>query len=193
VLINRRDYWQVAHTIPKGAHERVRAEGLEAFRQTFATGVPDFADRAAEIQDWDQIKLLTVRADRLRRWYRPGLLCIGDAAHAMSPVLGVGINIAIQDAVEAANRLWSPLRRGDVEVRHLARVQRRRELPVRITQAFQGIMQQWIVAPNLADTRSEPRVPLIMRVGTRLPVIKDLPGQIVGMGLWRTRVRAPAV
>jgi len=192
-LINRRDYWQIAHAIPKGAYEGVRAEGLDAFRRSFATGVPDLADRATEIQDWDQIKLLTVRADRLRRWYRPGLLCIGDAAHAMSPVAGVGINVAIQDAVEAANLLWAPLRRGDVEVRHLARVQRRRELAVRITQAFQGIMQQWIVAPNLADATTEPSVPLIMRVGTRLPVIKNLPGMIVGMGLWRTRVRTPAI
>jgi 2-polyprenyl-6-methoxyphenol hydroxylase-like FAD-dependent oxidoreductase len=193
VLINRRDYWQIAHIIPKGAYERVRTEGLDVFRESFATGVPDLADRATEIQDWDQIKLLTVRADRLRRWYQPGLLCIGDAAHAMSPVLGVGINVAIQDAVEAANLLWSPLRRGDVQVQHLARVQRRRELAVRITQAFQGIMQQWIVAPHLADPRAEPSVPLILRVGTRLPLVRDLPGQIVGMGLWRTRVRAPAI
>ena len=138
-LINRRDYWQVAYVIPKGGFEQVRASGLEAFRASVVASVPELADRVAELEDWDAIKLLTVRADRLQRWYGPGLLCIGDAAHAMSPIAGVGINVAIQDAVEAANLLWRPLSRGDVHVRHLARVQRRRELPVRFTPGAAGV------------------------------------------------------
>jgi 2-polyprenyl-6-methoxyphenol hydroxylase-like FAD-dependent oxidoreductase len=190
-LLNRRDYWQVAYVIPKEAYEQVRAAGLETFRRSFAEGVPELADRANEIQDWDQIKLLTVRADRLRRWYRDGLLCIGDAAHAMSPIAGVGINVAIQDAVEAANLLWQPLRGGRVEVRDLARVQRRRELPVRLTQAFQAVLQAHVVRPSLAAGTRTPTLPMLFRVALQTPVLKDLPARLVGLGLRRPRVRAP--
>jgi 2-polyprenyl-6-methoxyphenol hydroxylase-like FAD-dependent oxidoreductase len=149
-LINRRDYWQIAYVIPKGTYAQVRAAGLEAFRRSLADGAPELAERVDEIQNWEQVKLLTVRSDRLRRWYRPGLLCIGDAAHAMSPIGGVGINVAIQDAVEAANLLWAPLARGDLSVGNLARVQRRRELPVRLTQGFQSLLQENVLRPTLA-------------------------------------------
>src|SRR5262245_50670780 len=137
VLLNRGEYWQCGYVIPKGAADEVRHRGLEAFRASVAALVPFAADRVGEIHDWDDAKLLTVKVDRLRQWCRPGLLCIGDAAHAMSPVGGVGINLAIQDAVAAANRLWRPLLDRDVTTEHLRRVQRRREWPTRVTQWLQ--------------------------------------------------------
>ena len=191
-LINRRDYWQVAYVIPKGGYDAVRAAGLEAFRGSFAEGVPELADRAAEIRDWDQVKLLTVRADRLVRWYRDGLLCIGDAAHAMSPVAGVGINVAIQDAVEAANLLWQPLKRGDVRPRHLARVQRRRELPVRLTQAFQGLLQDQVLRPTLSPGGRAAGPPPIVQLALRLPLVRRVPARFIALGVRRPRVRTPA-
>jgi 2-polyprenyl-6-methoxyphenol hydroxylase-like FAD-dependent oxidoreductase len=189
-LINRQDYWQVAYVIPKGAYARVRADGLDAFRQSLAAGVPELADRTDEIQDWDQIKLLTVRADRLRRWYRPGLLCIGDAAHAMSPIAGVGINVAIQDAVVAANLLWELLSRGQLEVRQLARVQRRRELPVRVTQGLQSLLQENVLRPTLGSDQQvalPPFIPFLLG----LPVLRDLPARFIALGLGRPKVRTP--
>ena len=191
VLINRREYWQVAYVIPKGAYEAVRARGLDAFRRTLADAVPELADRAAEVTDWEQVKLLTVRADRLRRWYRPGVLCLGDAAHAMSPIAGVGINVAIQDAVEAANLLWKPLRDGSVSVGQLARVQRRRELAVRLTQAFQGLLQDNVLRPTV---RAEERaaVPKALQIGLRVPLVRNLPARFVALGVRRPHVRTPA-
>jgi 2-polyprenyl-6-methoxyphenol hydroxylase-like FAD-dependent oxidoreductase len=192
VVINRRDYWQVAYLIPKGTYERVRAAGLEAFRHSFVEGVPELADRSGEIQDWDQIKLLTVRADRLRRWYRAGLLCIGDAAHAMSPIGGVGINVAIQDAVETANLLWRPLARGTISTRDLARVQRRRELPVRLTQAVQGLLQDRVLRPVLGGDARSNGMPWAIGLALQLPLVKDLPGRFVGMGVMAPRVKSPS-
>jgi 2-polyprenyl-6-methoxyphenol hydroxylase-like FAD-dependent oxidoreductase len=192
-LINRRDYWQVAYVIPKGAYEAVRAAGLDAFRRSFAEGVPELADRAGEIHDWEHVKLLTVRADRLRRWYRDGLLCIGDAAHAMSPVAGVGINVAIQDAVEAANLLWKPLKRGDVQVRHLARVQRRRELPVRLTQAFQGFLQEQVLRPTLRTDARAAGPPAVVQLALRVPLVRRVPARLIALGVRRPRVRTPSV
>jgi 2-polyprenyl-6-methoxyphenol hydroxylase-like FAD-dependent oxidoreductase len=188
-LITRREYWQVAYVIPKGANDEVRARGLEAFRRSFADGVPELADRAAEITDWDQVKLLTVRADRLRRWYRAGVLCIGDAAHAMSPVGGVGINVAIQDAVEAANLLWKPLRRS-VKVGELARVQRRREVSVRVVQGFQGLLQESVLRPTLGATDTK-AFPQFVQVGLRLPVVRDLPARLIALGIGRPHVKTP--
>jgi 2-polyprenyl-6-methoxyphenol hydroxylase-like FAD-dependent oxidoreductase len=190
-LINRDTYWQIAYVIPKGAFESVRALGLQAFRRSLAEGVPELADRAGEITDWDQVKLLTVRADRLRRWSRPGVLCIGDAAHAMSPIAGVGINVAIQDAVETANLLWRPLRNGRVGVRDLARVQRRREVAVRLVQAFQGLLQERVLRPTLGQ-QIPPALPLVARVGLRLPVLRDVPARLIALGVLRPHVRAPA-
>jgi 2-polyprenyl-6-methoxyphenol hydroxylase-like FAD-dependent oxidoreductase len=190
-LINRRDYWQVAYVIAKGIFDRVRADGLEAFRRSVALAAPELADRVDELQDWDAIKLLTVRADRLARWYRPGLVCIGDAAHAMSPIGGVGINVAIQDAVEAANLLWRPLRRGAVGVRDLTRVQRRRELPVRLTQAFQGVLQSRLLEPALTDASVAPELPGVLRLALGVPWLRDLPTRFIGLGVWRPRVRTP--
>src|SRR5499427_5559298 len=127
VMINRGDYWQCAFLIAKGGADEVKARGLESFRAAIVGLMPNLYDRVGEIGSWDDVKLLTVKVDRLRRWYRPGLLCIGDAAHAMSPVGGVGINLAIQDAVAAANVLIPVLTEGSVNVRHLRAIQRRRE------------------------------------------------------------------
>ena len=130
-VLDRGDYFQLAYVIPKGDAERVKAAGLPAFQQTVAKALPFLAARVDELKSWDDVKLLTVTIDRLRKWYRPGLLCIGDAAHAMSPVGGVGINLAVQDAVATANLLWKPLKEGALTEADLARVQKRREFPMR--------------------------------------------------------------
>lgn len=189
-MLDRGEYWQVAYTIGKGQGDAVRAGGLEAFRRSLASLVPWFADRVGELRDWDQIKLLTVRADRLTRWYAPGFLAIGDAAHAMSPVAGVGINVAIQDAVVAANVLWRPLRDGAVSTHDLAAVQRRRELTVRATQAMQEFMQRQLLARNL---RSAGRlvIPPALRLAMRLPGLRTLVPRLVALGIQRPHVESP--
>lgn len=182
VLINRGDYWQCGCVIPKDAAEEVRQAGLQAFRESIARLLPFAADRAGEIKDWEQVKLLTVRVDRLRQWYRPGLLCIGDAAHAMSPVGGVGINLAIQDAVAAANILARPLREGRVSTEHLEKVQRRREWPVRVTQRLQLLVQNRVIARVLrANERLKP--PLFFRLLSRFPLLRRIPGRLIGLGV----------
>jgi 2-polyprenyl-6-methoxyphenol hydroxylase-like FAD-dependent oxidoreductase len=187
VMINRFSYWQVGYVILKGSDQQVRAAGLDAFRASVAALAPEVADRVGELRDWDQIKLLTVRANRLRRWCRPGLLCIGDAAHAMSPVAGVGINLAIQDAVVAANVLAGPLRRGRVRTWRLWQVQARRELPVRIAQAFQELVQRQIAAPALRSGVVSPPRALIRF--DRIPALRGIPARLVGRGPWRVRLR----
>src|SRR5206468_3170763 len=140
IMLNRGEHWQCGFVIPKGSLYQLQARGLQAYRESVAQLAPFVADRVGELRDWDEVKLLTVRVDRLRRWYRPGLLCIGDAAHAMSPVGGVGINLAIQDAIAAANLLAEPLRLGRLTTDHLRLVQRRRELPTRVTQGLQVLI-----------------------------------------------------
>jgi 2-polyprenyl-6-methoxyphenol hydroxylase-like FAD-dependent oxidoreductase len=192
ILIDRDAYWQIAYTIPKGGAERVRAAGLDAFRRAVADLIPDLADRAGELRDWEQVKLLTVRADRLARWWRPGYLAIGDAAHAMSPVAGVGINLAIQDAVEAANALWGPLRRGRVTEADLAAVQRRRERPTRLVQAGQALIQRAFFGVVLASRRP-PALPRLVRALLRAPVIGDLPPRLLAFGVGRPHVASPAL
>jgi len=157
ILLNRGDYWQCGYVISKGAAEEVRRAGLPAFRAGIGKVLPFLAERAAELVDWERIKLLTVRVDRLRQWYRPGLLCIGDAAHAMSPVAGVGINLAIQDAVAAANILATPLKDNRVSVDDLRKVQKRREWPVRVTQQLQLMIQKRLIARACKATRASPR------------------------------------
>jgi 2-polyprenyl-6-methoxyphenol hydroxylase-like FAD-dependent oxidoreductase len=144
VLLNRGSYWQCGFSVPKGTADEMRAKGIEEFRADIVRLAPFLNDRVTELRDWNDVKLLTVRVDRLRRWYRPGLVCIGDAAHAMSPVGGVGINIAIQDAVAAGNILAEPLRKGFVGTGHLAKIQRRREFPARITQRVQAAIRQQV-------------------------------------------------
>jgi 2-polyprenyl-6-methoxyphenol hydroxylase-like FAD-dependent oxidoreductase len=188
VLINRGDYWQVGYVLPKGADRRVRAAGLESFRRSVGEAVPEVADRTDEIQDWDQVKLLSVQVNRLRRWYRPGLLCIGDAAHAMSPVGGVGINLAIQDAVAAANALAEPLRTGRAELRHLRAVQRRRELPIRILQGLQSLAHRRVVAPAVGGG-GIPSPPPPVRALLGLRIVHDLPARVIAFGIWPVHVK----
>jgi 2-polyprenyl-6-methoxyphenol hydroxylase-like FAD-dependent oxidoreductase len=189
-MLDRGDYWQVGYTIGKGQAGAVRKAGLDAFRRSLAAIVPMFADRAGELRDWDQIKLLTVRADRLRRWYAPGFLAIGDAAHAMSPVGGVGINVAIQDAVVAANVLWRPLRDRTVSTRDLASVQRRREFSVRATQALQDLMQRQLLARTVNSERP-PTIPPALKAMTRIPVLRTIMPRLFTIGVQRPHVESP--
>jgi 2-polyprenyl-6-methoxyphenol hydroxylase-like FAD-dependent oxidoreductase len=192
VLLDRGDYWQCAFLIPKGAFDDVKRAELSAFRRRVAESVPVFADRVDELKDWDQIKLLTVAVDRLERWHRPGLLCIGDAAHAMSPVGGVGVNLAVQDAVAAANILWQPLRSGTVSEEDLERVQKRREFPTRVTQRMQVIVQNNVIGRVLsADKTLE--APLALRLAARFALLRRIPAYIVGIGVRPEHVHTPEV
>ncbi len=188
VMLNRGDYWQCAFVIPKGQNEHIRAAGLDAFRQSVGALVPFEAARTNEIENWDQVKLLTVQVNRLEQWWREGFLCIGDAAHAMSPVGGVGINLAIQDAVAASNVLAEPLRDGRLSTEHLAAVQKRRDWPTRVTQRLQLAMQNRVIAPALAEKESF-RPPLFMRVLSCIPGLNRIPARLVGMGVRPEHVR----
>jgi 2-polyprenyl-6-methoxyphenol hydroxylase-like FAD-dependent oxidoreductase len=188
VMMDRGDYWQCAYVIPKGGIDRVKAQGLPAFREAVVQMTPFFADRIGEIRGWDDVKLLTVSIDRLKRWHRPGLLCIGDAAHAMSPVGGVGINLAVQDAVAAANMLADPLRDGRVTEAMLDAIQRRRSLPMRIIQRIQVVAQNMLLAPALAS-RDTPPVPLPVKLMQVFPVLQRIPGRVIGLGFRREHVR----
>jgi 2-polyprenyl-6-methoxyphenol hydroxylase-like FAD-dependent oxidoreductase len=188
VVINRGEYWQIAYVIRKGEYQSVRDAGLDAFRRSVGETIPDLADRTEELQDWEAVKLLSVQADRLRRWHRPGLLCIGDAAHAMSPVGGVGINLAIADAVAAANILARPLRAGRVRSGDLAAVQLRRELPTRAIQAFQSVAQRRVVSSSLGPDGA-PSVPAVARMLLGLRPVRDLPARVIAFGIWPEHVR----
>jgi 2-polyprenyl-6-methoxyphenol hydroxylase-like FAD-dependent oxidoreductase len=192
VLLNRGAYWQCGYLIPKGSFEELRERGLMSFRDDLARIAPFAADRFGELYDWDAVKLLTVRVDRLCRWYRPGLLLIGDAAHAMSPVGGVGINLAIQDAVAAANLLAAPLRSGRLSTGHLRLVQRRRQWPTRATQRMQLFVQNRVLKRVLArtDPFSPPRS---IRLFARFPVLSRIPARLIGMGFRPEHVRTPVV
>jgi len=182
ISINRGEYWQCGYVIPKGQFEEIRQEGLEFFREKVAQLAPYATDRANELRDWDQVKLLTVQVDRLSRWFRSGLLCIGDAAHAMSPVGGVGINLAIQDAVAAANILAGPLREGQSTIDHLRAVQKRRELPTRVTQWIQVVIQRRIIARVLGDARPF-KPPLPVRLIANFPFLRRIPAWLIGIGV----------
>jgi 2-polyprenyl-6-methoxyphenol hydroxylase-like FAD-dependent oxidoreductase len=180
--IDRGDYWQIGYVVPKGGYDRVRAAGLPALRSSIAGLTPSLADRVDEIRDWDDVKVLTVRIDRLRRWHAPGALLIGDAAHAMSPVFGVGINLAIQDAVAAARILAGPLAAGRVAERDLARVRRRRWLPTAGTQLMQRVAQRAVIGRVLAE-RGPVRAPAPLRLFDRFPRLQALPARLIGVGL----------
>jgi 2-polyprenyl-6-methoxyphenol hydroxylase-like FAD-dependent oxidoreductase len=182
IMINRGGHWQCGYVIPKGAADAVRAKGLAAFRSDIARLAPFAADRVQELADWEAVKLLTVRVDRLRRWHRPGLLCIGDAAHAMSPVGGVGINLAIQDAVATANILAGPLRKGLLQEDVLAKVQARREWPTRVTQRLQVLVQDRLLMRVLQSTKPL-RPPLLVRLLSRSAFLRRIPGRLIGLGL----------
>jgi 2-polyprenyl-6-methoxyphenol hydroxylase-like FAD-dependent oxidoreductase len=192
VMLNRGDYWQCAYVIPKGGIDAVKQKGLPAFRDSVAEMSPFLRDRVGELRTWDDIKLLTVAIDRLRQWHRPGLLCIGDAAHAMSPIGGVGINLAVQDAVAAANIFASPLKAGRVNHNHLAAVQQRRELPMKFIQWLQVQVQNRVLRPVLAGTQ-RPKVPFAVKLLRWFPVLQRIPARLVGMGIRPEHIRVPRI
>ena len=193
VLINRGEHWQCGFVIPKGSAEAVRRRGVEAFRAEVAGLAAWAADRVGEIRDWDDVKLLTVKVDRLRQWSRPGLLCIGDAAHAMSPVGGVGINLAVQDAVATANLLWAPLRAGRPGADQLRRVQARRQWPTRVTQGLQLLVQRRVIAQTLqGGDGGRVTPPLVLRFLARYPFLQRLPARLVGVGVRPEHIHSPA-
>jgi 2-polyprenyl-6-methoxyphenol hydroxylase-like FAD-dependent oxidoreductase len=193
VMLDRHDYWQAGYVIPKGTFPELRREGIESFHRGFAELIPEYAGRIEHVKDWKQASLLSVESSICPRWYRPGLLLIGDAAHVMSPVAGVGINYAVQDAVVAANVLSGPLKESqerlvDLDTRYLATVQRRRELPTRLIQRFQALIQQGVLAPTLRS--NEPFAPpLLLRLLLRVPVLGNIPSRIVAFGFWPVRVK----
>jgi 2-polyprenyl-6-methoxyphenol hydroxylase-like FAD-dependent oxidoreductase len=192
VLINRGDYWQCGLVIVKGAVEELRRRGLDRLRTTVAEVAPFLRDRVNEIASWEAVKLLTVKVDRLEQWWRAGLLCIGDAAHAMSPIGGVGINLAIQDAVAAANILARPLHERRVDIDDLRRVERRRQFPTRVIQRMQLTMQRRVIARVLGTSRRL-RPPLALRVISRVPALRRLIGRVIGLGVRPEHVHTPAV
>ena len=191
VMLNRGDYWRCAFVIAKGGFDQIRARGLPALREEIAGLAPYLRDRVDELKDWSDVKLLSVSVDRLRAWHRPGLLCIGDAAHAMSPIGGVGINLAIQDAVAAANILIPRLLRGSVSQRDLEAVQRRREFPTRATQRLQVVLQNRVIGRVLAST-AKMSPPFAVRLLGWMPLLRRLPARLIGLGFRPEHVSAPA-
>jgi 2-polyprenyl-6-methoxyphenol hydroxylase-like FAD-dependent oxidoreductase len=180
-LINREDYWQCAFVIPKGTADEIRQRGVEAFRQEIVDLEPFLQDRVEELRDWKQISLLTVTVDRLARWFRPGLLCIGDAAHAMSPIGGVGINLAIQDAVAAANILGPKLRQNKLTGSDLQAVERRRNFPTRATQRLQILIQNNVIRRVLGRDKTF-SLPWPLTLLRRWPILRRLPARVLGLG-----------
>lgn len=192
IMINRGSHWQFGYIIMKGSAEENRKQGIEAFREAVAQLAPFAADRKGEIRNWDDLKLLTVRVDRLLHWYKPGLLCIGDAAHAMSPIGGVGVNLAVQDGVAAANLLAGPLREGRLTPEHLRLVQQRRLLPTRIVQGMQVLVQQRVVAKVLSG--SGPMAPpLLLKLFVRFPFLRRIPARLIGVGVRPEHVKTQVV
>jgi len=191
VMLDRGDYWQCAYVIKKDGFAEIRTRGIESFRGEISRIAPFLADRVGELRDWDDIKLLAVMVDRLEQWWRPGLLCIGDSAHAMSPIGGVGINLAIQDAVAAANILAQPLRDGTAD-RYLASVQRRRMLPTRLTQALQVLVQERVMDPVLRSERPI-TAPWPVRLFNHVPWLRRIPARLIGLGFRPEHVRSPAI
>ncbi len=191
VLINRGEHWQCGYVIAKGSADRLKAQGIETLRQRVTALAPFLADRVAELKSFDDVKLLTVAVDRLPLWHKPGLLCIGDAAHAMSPVGGVGINLAIQDAIATANILAEPLYdKGPISDGLLAEVQKRREWPTKVIQNIQLAIQRRVISRVLVGTR-KPAPPWFLRLFIYFPILQRLPAQLIGLGVRREHVNSP--
>jgi 2-polyprenyl-6-methoxyphenol hydroxylase-like FAD-dependent oxidoreductase len=190
VMLDRGDYWQCAYVIPKGGIESVKSAGLEAFRGRIVEMSAFLSDRVGELKSWDDVKLLSVTVDRLRKWWRPGLLCIGDAAHAMSPIGGVGINMAVQDAVAAANRLAGPLRAGKMTDEDLEAIQQRRTPPVRFTQWLQLAIQRRIIS-RVLESHQRPKPPLFFKAFGVFPALRRIPARLIGVGIRPEHVRTP--
>jgi len=188
VVLDRFDYWQVGYVFPKGGYQHLRAAGLEELRRSIAAIETQFTKHVEYLTDWQQCSLLSVESSFCKRWYKPGVLLIGDAAHVMSPVGGVGINYAIQDAVVAANLLTEPLRMGRVEIEDLAGVQREREIPVRFIQAVQTAIQKRLIA-SVLQSRAPLNIPAFVRFLLRLPLLRKLPARLIGWGLRRVHVQ----
>jgi len=191
VQIDRGDYWQCAYVVPKGAADDIRAKGIAVFRTDVAQAAPELARVVATLEDWEQVKLLSVSLDRLDTWWRPGLLAIGDAAHAMSPVGGVGINLAVQDAVAAANILAGPLASGANVDPLLRKVQERRLFPTRVIQAGQKAVHNRVLTPLVLRRAVLDKVPLALRLFERFPILRRIPARLVGLGVRREHIRSP--
>jgi 2-polyprenyl-6-methoxyphenol hydroxylase-like FAD-dependent oxidoreductase len=187
-VFDRIDYWQIGYVFPKGQYQQVRAAGMEAFRKSIAEIEPGFAKHVEALKVWNQCSLLSVESSRCPIWYKPGLLLIGDAAHVMSPVGGVGINYAVQDATVAANVLTEPLRSGRVRVEHLAEVQRQRQWPTRIIQAIQSAMQTRLMASAL-EVQGTLSIPWFVRLFFRIPILRDIPARVLAFGVRRVRLQ----
>jgi len=192
VLLNREDYWQCAFVIAKSTADTIRRRGLESFRDEIAALAPFLRDRTGELQDWEQISLLTVAVDRLSRWSRPGLLCIGDAAHAMSPIGGVGINLAIQDAVATANILGPKLLQGTPSESELYAVQQRRNFPTRATQGLQIVIQNNVIRRVLGSAKPL-TLPWLLKLLRRWPILRRIPARVIGVGFRPEHVKTPEV
>ncbi len=192
VMINRGDYWQCAYVIPKGSATELMQGDIAAFRRQVQALAPWLGERVDELRSWGDVKLLTVALERLPRWYRPGLICIGDAAHAMSPVGGVGINLAIQDAVAAANILAEPLRAGRVTESHLMRVQARRMWPTRVTQAIQRAIQNRVISRVLAGAATT-KPPAALKLLEWFPALRGIPARVIGIGVRPEHIHTPEV
>lgn len=190
-VIDRGEYWQCAFVFAKGQADAIRARGLDAFKARVAGAVPELADGIDTVTSWDDVKLLTVTLDRLTRWHRPGLLAIGDAAHAMSPVGGVGINLAVQDAVAAANILAGQLAQGACVDALLTKVQERRMWPTRVIQGLQRAIHARVLAPTLAETGEKMTPPAALKFLDRLPILRRIPARILGLGVRREHIASP--
>lgn len=190
VMIDRGTYWQCAFVVPKNGFEAIKAQGIEKFRARLKTAAGFAANRIDAIASFDDVSLLTVAVDRLPQWAKPGLLCIGDAAHAMSPVGGIGINLAIQDAIATANLLWQPLARGKPTLGALNRVQARREFAVKVTQGLQVAIQNRIIAPTLAST-APVKPPFVLKLLKAFPILRTIPAYMVGIGVRPEHIHAP--
>jgi 2-polyprenyl-6-methoxyphenol hydroxylase-like FAD-dependent oxidoreductase len=192
VVFNRGEYWQCAYVIAKGSADRLKAQGIGSLRDHISALAPFLADRVDELQSFDDVKLLTVAIDRLPLWHKPGLLCIGDAAHAMSPVGGVGINLAIQDAIAAANLLAGSLSgKGPLSDQLVAQVQKRREWPTKVIQAIQVVVQKRIISRVLGGT-GKVKPPWFLRLFIYFPILRRLPARLIGLGVRRERITSPA-